>query len=143
MQVQIAFVADRPECAVLLAAGVLCVRLHAAGVHHSGDRHGVRDHCGHLLPAQRGELPLAVDLLQRSRLHICVSAQRLLRACVICVQALCPDCQSYLLLRPLSHRPYTGLNACVGLCLPGGCAPAANLPVCWSILKAHWGCPAV
>lgn len=54
----------------LIWAGLLCVWLHAAGVHHPGDCYGVRDHCGHLLLAQCGELPLAMDILQCSCFHI-------------------------------------------------------------------------
>lgn len=63
-----------------LLPGVLRVRLHAVGVHHPDYRHGVRHHCRHLLPAERGKLPLAMDVLLLSGLdrHLRVPLQYIL-----------------------------------------------------------------
>jgi hypothetical protein len=55
---------------VLGLQDLLCLRLHAARVCDSGDRNCVRDHRVHLLPAQCRGLPVAVDQLPGSRLHL-------------------------------------------------------------------------
>ena len=58
---------------MICPSGVLCVRLHAAGVPDSGHCDGVRHSRGDLLPVECGELPLAVDVFCLSRIHSVVS----------------------------------------------------------------------
>jgi len=63
---------------VLGVQDLLRVRVHAAGVHHPDDRDHLRDHCVHVLLAERGGLPLAVDELPGGRQHRLVRVPLLL-----------------------------------------------------------------
>lgn len=80
----------------LSGSGVLRVRLHAAGVSDFGDCHRLCDHCGDILPAQRRELSLAMDLIPVGSFDIIVST-----AASDAMQGL-----SFCCLESLSHMFY-------------------------------------
>lgn len=66
-----------------LCPGVLCVRLHAAGVPDPVNCHNLCDNCGDILSAECRELSLAVDIILLSCLNgaLCVHLFHLLLPC--------------------------------------------------------------
>lgn len=102
---------------------LLRVRLHAPRPHHPPHRLRLRDHRGHLLPAQRRGLPLALDLVPRLRLHRRLRAP-LLRLLLLPQNQHARPAANLILLRlhrrllrrPLPHVRHHGLVRQLGVC---------------------------